>query len=169
MNRIAGTAVVTACILGGLVGVSAAQDPDGVAPPALPYVVDDYDPDRDPGADLQSAIQLATESRKRILLEVGGQWCGWCKLLDLFIHDHPAVHSLLVDHFLIVKVNYGRENENAEFLEQYPQIHGYPHIFVLESDGTFLHSQDTALLEDGRTYNEGALVKFLKMWMRPVS
>ena len=169
MNRIAGGAIITAGLLGGLVGAATAQDPGGVLQPALPYVVDGYDPHRDPGADLETATQLAVESRKRILLEVGGQWCGWCKLLDLFIHDHPAVHSLLVDHFLIVKVNYGRENQNAEFLGQYPQIHGYPHIFVLESDGTFLHSQDTAVLEEGRTYNEGALVEFLKKWVRPVS
>ena len=62
-----------------------------------------------------------------------------------------------------------RENQNAEFLGQYPQIHGYPHIFVLESDGTFLHSQDTAVLEEGRTYNEGALLEFLKEWVPPVS
>jgi len=160
MDNLAGAIIVTLGFLGTLAVPAVAQE--------LPYVVDDYDPGRDPAADLQAAVQLATEHDKRILLQVGGQWCSWCKLLDRFIHDHPALHGLLVEHFLIVKVNFDRENENAEFLGQYPQIHGYPHIFVLEGNGTFLHSQDTAVLEEGRTYNEGVLLEFLKEWIPQV-
>ena len=38
------------------------------------YLVDDYDPARDASADLQAAIDNAGKTKKRILLEVGGQW-----------------------------------------------------------------------------------------------
>jgi thioredoxin-related protein len=160
MDHLAGAIIVSAGVLGAVSVSTVAQE--------LPYLVDDYDPSRDPAADLQAAVQLATGQDKRILLQVGGQWCSWCKLLDRFVHEHPAVHGLLVKHFLIVKVNVDRENENVEFLRQYPQIHGYPHIFVLEGDGTFLHSQDTAALEQGRTYNEDVLLKFLEEWIPQV-
>lgn len=128
------------------------------------YVVAEYDETRDPAADLAKAVSRARQEKKRILLEVGGTWCGWCKLLDGFIHDHAAVSDRLREGFLIVKVNWSRENPNQAFLGQYPAIHGYPHIFVLEEDGTFLHSQNTAELEEGRSYNLEAVLGFLDRW-----
>ncbi len=129
------------------------------------YVVAEYGEDRDPALDLQVAVERAQTEGKRILLEVGGDWCGWCKLLDGFIHDHPAVFGKLEAGFLIMKVNWSRDNRNEEFLGQYPTIRGYPHIFVLEKDGTFLHSQNTAELEEGRSYDEEVLLAFLDEWM----
>ena len=61
-----------------------------------------------------------------------------------------------------MKVNYSSANENKEFLGQYPKNQGYPHFFVLASDGTFLHSQGTAELEEGRGYNEHLFLDFLE-------
>ena len=39
------------------------------------------------------------------------------------------------------------ENENKEFLSKYPEIKAYPHLFILEKDGSLLHSQNTEELE----------------------
>ena len=133
-------------------------------PPAGFYVVWDYDETRDPAEDLQVAVERAQAEGKRILLQVGGEWCGWCKLLDGFIHDHQSVSDLIDAEYLIMKVNWSRENHNEAFLGQFPKIRGYPHLFVLDKDGRFLHSQDTAELEEGRSYNEQALLGFLKEW-----
>jgi hypothetical protein len=63
-----------------------------------------------------------------------------------------------------MKVNYSDENPNTEFLERYPEIPGYPHFFVLDSDGTFLHSQGTAELEEGNGYNLQVFLAFLDKW-----
>ncbi len=41
---------------------------------------------------------------------------------------------------------------------------GYPHLFVLDSDGAFLHSQSTGPLEEGRSYDKAKLMGFLKEW-----
>ena len=37
-------------------------------------------------------------------------------------------------------------------------------FFVLDQDGTFLHSQGTAELESGRGYNEEVFLAFLNQW-----
>ena len=132
-------------------------------PPAV-YTVQVYDPARDPVADLAATIRTAQAANKRIVLQVGGDWCGWCHKLDRYVAEHPAVASTLHHGFVIMKVNKSGENENAEFLAQYPKIPGYPHWYVLESDGTLLHSQGTAALEDGGTYSESALLEFLRTW-----
>jgi hypothetical protein len=63
-----------------------------------------------------------------------------------------------------MKVNYSNENANKDFLSNYPAVPGYPHFFVLESDGRFLHSQGTAELEEGRGYNEQVFLAFLEKW-----
>jgi thiol:disulfide interchange protein len=128
------------------------------------YTVAEYDEARDPAVDLEATIERAQTEGKRILLEVGGVWCGWCKLLDQYIHDQPTVSEKLADGFLIMKVNWSSGNRNEEFLGQYPSIRGYPHIFVLEKDGTLLHSQSTGELEEGRSYNLKAVQDFLDKW-----
>ena len=63
-----------------------------------------------------------------------------------------------------MKVSHGDGNDNEEFLSNYPAISGYPWFFVLESDGSFLHSQRTGELEEGQSYNEDAFMAFLKAW-----
>ena len=35
----------------------------------------------------------------------------------------------------------------------------------IEEHRTFLHSQDTVELEEGRSYNQGAILAFLDKWM----
>jgi len=133
--------------------------------PASFYTVAQYDDIRDPALDLKTTLERAQLEGKRVLLEVGGSWCGWCKILDAFIHDHPSVSGKLDAGYLIMKVNFGGENRNEEFLGQYPAIPGYPHIYVLEKDGTLLHSQNTVELEKGRSYSEEAILAFLDQWM----
>ena len=63
-----------------------------------------------------------------------------------------------------MKVNYSNENQNEDFLKDYPAVPAYPHFFVLDSDGKFLHSQGTAELEEGRGYDERVFLEFLEQW-----
>ncbi|RPJ61108.1 MAG: thioredoxin family protein [Acidobacteria bacterium] len=129
------------------------------------YSVDKYDPARNAAADFDQTISQAKQSGKRILLEVGGNWCSWCRALDRFIHDNPAVATALRDHYIIMKVNMSEENRNQEFLGRFPEIKGYPHIFVLDADGNVLHSQDTGALEERKSYSEKAFLDFLNRWV----
>ena len=111
-----------------------------------------------------ATVERAEAEGKRILIQVGGEWCGWCHLLDAFIHEHEAIFQRMEAGFLIMKVNWSRENQNEAFLGQYPDIPGYPHIYVVEKDGTLLHSQNTVELEEGRSYNEQAILDIQDRW-----
>ncbi len=123
-----------------------------------------YDPTADPFVDLQQAVSEATGSGRRILLEVGGEWCIWSHYREDFLAGDAAVSQPLTRAFVVLKVNYSPENENSEFLSQYPQIPGYPHFFVLDTDGSFLHSQGTAVLELGRSYEPKKVLEFIRQW-----
>ena len=121
-----------------------------------------FDPARNPDADVQTAIKAGGKAHKKIILDIGGEWCIWCHRIDAFIASHKEIKSYLDKNFIVVKVNYSKENKNEEFLTKYPKVPGYPHMFVLDSKGKLLHSQDTGLLENEKTYDPGKFMTFLK-------
>lgn len=123
-----------------------------------------FDPAADPFEDLKAAMALATESNKRIILDVGGEWCIWCHRIDAFMHNTEEIKSLLEENYVVVKVNFSKENKNEKFISQYPAIEGYPHFFVLECDGKLLHSQNTGELEKDKDYDKDKFVAFLEKW-----
>ncbi|MGZ5437345.1 MAG: thioredoxin family protein [Pyrinomonadaceae bacterium] len=130
-----------------------------------PYTpVSKYDPKRDAARDIDDAVAEAKRTNRRILLEVGGEWCSWCHILDEFFDKHADLTAMRDKNFVIVKINFSEENPNKEVLSRYGEINGYPHIFVLASDGKLLHSQDTAVFEEGRGYVLERLTTFLTHW-----
>jgi thiol:disulfide interchange protein len=115
-----------------------APDPQRqVVTPQHNYVpVHAYDPTRDAAADVQAAILEAQKTGKRILLDVGGEWCPWCHVLDEFFHQHPDVLELRDVNFVVVNVYYGSDR-NEKVLSHYSKVLGIPHFFVWDKDGTF--------------------------------
>ena len=132
--------------------------------PAQYTPVTKFNPARNPSRDLEEAVKEAKSSNKRIILDVGGDWCIWCYRIDYFIDNNEDIENLIKDNFIVLKINFSKENENKEFLSQYPEIPGYPHFFVLEKNGELLHSQDTGQLEEGKGYNHEKMMAFLKEW-----
>ena len=123
-----------------------------------------FNPAADPAKDVESAIAEARRSHKRIILDVGGEWCGWCHAMDRYYAEHTDLMALREQQFVWLKVNFSPDNKNTAFLSKYPAIDGYPHLFVLDTDGKLLHSQDTSLLEQGSSYNLEKMFAFLKQW-----
>ena len=136
-------------------------------PPAPPKTARTYDESRDPAKDLEAAISDATKANKRILLEVGGDWCVYCNIMDETFQSHPQLRKVRDTHYVTVKVNYSQGNPNENFLSHYPRIVDYPHFFVLDSKGTLLYSQPTHPFEHGKKYNAGKIDDFLKKWAQP--
>ncbi len=130
-----------------------------------PYApVTKYDPKRDAAQDIRDAAAEAKRTNRRVLLEVGGEWCSWCHHMDDFFQAHPDLTGLRDKSFVTLKINFSEENPNKEVLARYPEIAGYPHLFVLDADGTLVHSQDTSPLEESKSYNLDRFTTFLAYW-----
>ena len=124
-----------------------------------------FDPSRNAARDLDAAIVIAAGTGKRVLIGVGGNWCSWCHEMERFIDAHGDLHALRDRNYVTVRVNWSPENKNEAVLSKYPKIPGYPHLFVLDKNGTLLHSQDTSQIEDGKTsYNLEKFAAFLTQW-----
>ena len=130
---------------------------------------DRFDPKRDPEKDLLAALARAKAEGKRVIVDVGGEWCSWCHVLDRFFASHADLDALRDARYVWLKVNYSKENENRAFLSRWPKVAGFPHLFVLGADGKLLHSQDTGELEQGGSYDAAKMRAFLERWSAPAS
>jgi thioredoxin-related protein len=131
---------------------------------SLPDYSKNYDPERDPFKDGNNALQNAKKTQRRVLIEVGGDWCTWCHILEKFITNTPAVYEQLHNNFVVLKVNYSDANENETFLNGLPNITAYPHLFITENDGSIIYSGNIVqLLENGK-YSKERFNHFLNEW-----
>lgn len=123
-----------------------------------------FDPKRDPAADLQAAVVEAQGTGKRILLDVGGDWCVYCHQMDQLFQQHPELAKLRDDNFLTVAVYYGSDNKNPQFLSHYTKVLGIPHFYVLDDHGRLLRSQHLVELRERGAYSPEKMKEFLLRW-----
>jgi len=158
--------VLAACLM--VMAFAASVPAQTSAPGSRGYVpVTEFDPGRDADRDIREAVAEAGRSGRRVLLDVGGTWCVWCRRLDTLFVTRTDIAEFRDRNFVTVKVNYSKENKNEKVLSRYPKIPGYPHLFVLEADGRLLHSQDTGELEGGKGHDPEKVLAFLKEWAPP--
>ena len=138
--------------------------PVAAAAPEAAQLPAKFDPSRDAPRDVEAALQLARASKRRVLVDIGGEWCSWCHIMDRFFAANADLKALRDERFVWLKVNYSKQNENEALLSRWPKVAGYPHLFVLDTDGRVLQSQDTSVLEAGNTYDVAAFRKFLTVW-----
>ena len=147
-------------LLASLVAVSAAA-----APSSRPF-----DPTLDPAFQLRQARSLAMKQHKNLLLDVGGNWCVGCLILDRLLEHDPKASRLLADNYVLVHVNVSPENLNASFFAHYPKPDGYPYLIVLSPDGSrVIHAEGSLALQRGAKaaqggYDPASVAQFLQRW-----
>jgi hypothetical protein len=126
------------------------------------FPITTYDAHRDGASDLADAKVEASASRRRILMIVGGNWCGWCKVLEQAFDKNLAVQR--DTSFVSLHVNYSDENRNDCVLRELPKATGYPYVYVLDAAGNVLHSNDTTAWQFAKGYDKVRLAEFLTRW-----
>ena len=117
-------------------------------------------------ADIKSAIALAKETDKHVFVKVGGNWCGWCKMYAKFTKADKDIMRVMEDDYVFVLVNWSTENKNSDAMSYLgnPERFGFPVFVIIDGDGNVLHTQDSALLEQGKGYNKKHIMRFLTVW-----
>lgn len=150
--------------IGAVAQTTAVSSPKPAVTNAAYTPVTEYDPKRDAAKDIAAAVKEAQRTNKNVLIEIGGKWCVWCSYLDKFFEQNTTIRQYRDQNYVMVKLNFSPENKNVPVISKYGKVPGYPHIFVLDSTGKLLHSQETSKLEEGRGYNLSAIAGFLKDW-----
>ena len=119
-------------------------------------------------AQIKAAATLAKQSGRYVLCQVGGNWCPWCIRFAQFATTDSVVAPLLEKNFVYVHINYSKENKNREAMKYLgnPGRFGYPVFVILDEEGTPIHIQESASLEEGKGYNRKKVENFLKLWTK---
>ena len=130
------------------------------------YSEEIYNPSADAMADIKSAIALAKETDKHVFVKIGGNWCGWGKLYAKFTKADKDIMRVMEDDYVFVLVNWSTENKNSDAMVYLgnPERFGFPVFVIIDGDGNVLHTQDSALLEQGKGYNKKHIMRFLTVW-----
>ena len=122
-----------------------------------------YPPTTDAQKDLAAALVKARREGKRVLLDFGGDWCGDCKVLDIYFHQQPNA-DLLAKYFVKVNINIGREDANLDIAHKYGvPVEGVPALAVLDSKGKVVFSQNKEF-SDMRYDKPQTVTDFLNKW-----
>src|SRR3712207_7264895 len=63
------------------------------------------DPRRDAAADVERALAEARRAKKNVLLEVGGKWCVWCRIMDsYFARSEEHTSELQSRQYLVCRL-----------------------------------------------------------------
>lgn len=124
-----------------------------------------YSANADAKADIAAALKKARAEHKRVILDFGGDWCGDCQVLDIYMRQSPNA-ELLAKHFLVVHIDVGRFDKNTDVAAKYniPLKKGVPALAVLDSHGKLLYSQKTGEFEDMRHMSVTSVTEFLNRW-----
>jgi len=125
-----------------------------------------YDTNADALAALKKAVDKAKVEGKHVFVQIGGNWCPWCVRFHHLTDTNAVVKAAQEKDFVVVRVNYSKENKNETALAQleYPQRFGFPVFVILNADGKRIHTQSSGYLEQGKGYDEKAVTDFLKAW-----
>lgn len=137
---------------------------DFAVPPELPAFSQRYDVERDLGRDAQAAFALARSSQRRVLIEVGGDWCHWCHVLERVLQREPALAAQLHQAFVVLKVAVDEDHDGAAALSRFPAADGYPYLYVVDSHGALLHAQDATGFVEAGDYSAPRIGAFVSQW-----
>lgn len=122
------------------------------------------------GAELiAAAIAQAKSGNKHVLLDLGTNWCPWCRKLHHTFQNAPAVKERLARDFILVYVDMNMRRtpaRNTDIDERYgrPLKQGIPVLIVLDADGKHLVTQETGVLEEGDVHDPKKVAAFLDLW-----
>ncbi len=125
-----------------------------------------YHPEADAHKEIEAKLAEAKAASKHLILQVGGNWCGWCYRFHDFVQQDSILKSIVDEKFVVYHLNYSKENGNKDLLAKYrfPQRFGFPVFVVLDAEGNQLHTQDSALLESGKSYDSKKVANFFNAW-----
>lgn len=125
-----------------------------------------YDPSADASSAIKEAVSKAHDEKKHVFIQIGGNWCGWCKLFHDLVNSDQEINDYLHKNYEVVYLNYSKENKNLDVLAtlDYPQRFGFPVFVILDENGTRIHTQSSGYLEEGKGHSRTKVLEFLQQW-----
>ena len=126
-----------------------------------------YDESANADAAVAAAKARALRSHKRLLIDLGGNWCLDCRLLAGTM-ALPEVDAFVRRHFEVMTVDIGRFTKNAQVPARYgitKRLDGVPAVLIVDPHGDRLVNRGHEFaLSDARSMTPQALADWLAQW-----
>jgi thiol:disulfide interchange protein len=130
----------------------------------LPVVLmQPYDEHADANKAVAAAFDRAKKSRKRVLIDLGGNWCVDCVVLANFL-KLPEMHRFMDAHYEMVAVDVGRFDRNLQIPARFgitARLKGVPVLLIATPDGKLVNGNDVFATADASTMTPKALADYL--------
>src|SRR5712691_1279229 len=83
---------------------------DPAAKPARPAI---YDENADGGKQITDALTVAKKENKRVLLQFGANWCGWCHKLHKLCQTDESIAFKLKQAYVVVLADVNKGHNEA--------------------------------------------------------
>ena len=137
----------------------------------LPYPYDEKADASAKAADAKvaAAKAKARASGKLLLIDLGGNWCGDCRILAATM-ELPELKAFLDRNYETVEVDVGRMDKNLQIPAKYgitEKLEGVPSLLIVDpKTDKLLNAGRTANLADARHMTPQALADYLAQWTR---
>jgi hypothetical protein len=133
----------------------------------LPYP---YSEAADANAQVARAKARAKAHGKLLLIDLGGNWCGDCRILSATM-DRPELKAFVDRHYETVLVDIGRYDKNLQIPDRYGindrLAGGVPALLIVDPrTNKLLDGGHISALEDARNMTPQALADWLAQWTR---
>jgi len=132
----------------------------------LPYPYDE-------AANADRAVARATAKAKKagklLLIDLGGNWCGDCRILTATM-DRPELKAFLDKHYVTVLVDVGHFDKNLQVPAHWgvtERLEGVPAILVVDpKTDKLLDPGVVSDIQDARHMTPQALADWLAKWTK---
>jgi thiol-disulfide isomerase/thioredoxin len=133
----------------------------------LPYP---YDEAANADAQVARAKARAKASGKLLIIDLGGNWCGDCRILTATM-ERPELKAFVDKHYEVVLVDVGHMDRNLQIPAHYGiednLAGGVPALLVVDPrTDKLLDGGHISALEDARHMTPQALADWLAGWTR---
>jgi thiol-disulfide isomerase/thioredoxin len=124
-----------------------------------------YDSAADAKADVAAAAAKARAAHKLLLIDLGGNWCGDCRVLAGVL-GLPEVAAFVDAHYVVVSVDVGRIDRNLDIPARYGvgKVEGVPALLVVDAHGHLKDAGHISALADARHMTPQGLADWLAHW-----
>lgn len=130
----------------------------------LPYP---YDEHANADSDVARARAKAREHHKLLLIDLGGNWCGDCRVLAGTL-ELPSMKAFMDKNYEFVTVDVGRFERNLQIPAHYgfnTRLKGVPTLLVVDpKTDRLLNPNDVFALSDAGSMSPQALADWLARW-----
>jgi thiol:disulfide interchange protein len=122
----------------------------------------------DAARDVDRAFAQARAEHKRVLIDLGANWCADCRVLAGIL-DLGEVRHFVDTYFVVVNVDVGHFDRNLDIPARfgiYDRLRGVPSILVASPDGVLLNTGRTEALVNAGHMDPQSVVNWLANWAK---